>query len=109
MAVSRNRQSFRRNTLHMTLQAIAGLNEPYPTLLGRARLAASDLPAVPFELCFDGLMTFGDRPGSRALVLATDGSNDHVTDLAAALHQALDKAGFPLPRLSKIVPHITFA
>jgi RNA 2',3'-cyclic 3'-phosphodiesterase len=102
-------ERFRRDTLHMTIQVIAGLNEPDPVLVDRARLAAAAPRTGPFELCFDRLLTFGGRPDNRALVLATDGRRDDANDLAVELHQALKAVGLAPPRWQKVVPHLTLA
>ena len=101
--------SLRRNTLHVTILAITGLNTLYPTLIDHARRAATTLRAVPFELCFDRLMTFGGGMGKRPLVLRTDSQTDRVTALATELHNSLTETGLVLPRLRKVTPHVTVA
>lgn len=102
-------EHFRHDTLHMSIQAIAGQDDPDPILVERALLVASALRTAPFELCFDRLMTFNGPPDNRALVLATDGQNNRANDLAFELHCALRAISLVPPRLRKVVPHLTLA
>lgn len=100
---------FRRDTLHMTIQAVAALHETPLSMLDRLHQAAASLRIAPITLCFDRLMTFGGRHDSHALVLATDGQCNCVTNLAAELHHAMTARGLLPPQRRKVVPHLTLA
>jgi RNA 2',3'-cyclic 3'-phosphodiesterase len=102
-------ERFRRDTLHMTIRAVAGLYEPDPVVVKRARLAPAQIRTAPFELCFDRLLTFGGGPDDRALVLATDGRDGSANDLAVELHHAMKAVGLVPPGFQKVVPHLTLA
>ncbi len=102
-------ERFRHDTLHMTIQSIAGLDKQDQTFVERARRAVDALRTAPFELCFDRLMTFGRNHDDNALVLATDGLCNHANDLAIELHHALKTAGLAPPTFKKVVPHLTLA
>jgi RNA 2',3'-cyclic 3'-phosphodiesterase len=102
-------ERFRSAILHTTIQGVADTKSLDAGLVDQCRLAASSLHIAAFELCFDRLMTFGGGIGKRALVLGTDGRNGCANDLATALHEALRRAGFMLPRRRALVPHVTLA
>lgn len=102
-------EKLRRDTLHLSIQAVASLADLDPVLVERARSTPPSLRTASFELCFDRLMTFGDQPGKRALVLATDGRNNHANDMAIELHGALRAVGIVPPRRRKVLPHLTLA
>ncbi len=102
-------ESFRRETLHMSLLAIAGLDMLDPILVDRAQRAALAVRHSPFELRFDRLMTFGGQPGNSALVIGTDGHNHHPNDLSMGLHHALKSVGLVPPNRKKVTPHLTLA
>ncbi|MDZ4310852.1 MAG: 2'-5' RNA ligase family protein [Cypionkella sp.] len=102
-------ERFRHDTLHMSIQAVAGIDELDPTVVERARLVPPALRTAPFELYFDRLMTFNGKPRNRALVLGTDGRNNQANNMAIELHHALRAVGLAPPSRQKVVPHLTLA
>ncbi|MCB1369364.1 MAG: 2'-5' RNA ligase family protein [Rhodobacteraceae bacterium] len=102
-------ETFRHETLHLSIYAVAGADDLDPVLVKRARQAACVLRTAPFTLCFDWLMAFNGRPANYPLVLATDRTSDRLNEVAAELHTACRAMGITGRRSAKVTPHVTLA
>jgi RNA 2',3'-cyclic 3'-phosphodiesterase len=102
-------ESFRTDTLHLSIYSVAGTDDVDPILVNRTRQAANALRTAPFTLCFDQLMTFNGRPGNRPLVMAMDNASDNLNEIAAELHAACRAMGLTASRSGKVTPHVTLA
>lgn len=102
-------ETFRHDTLHLSIYAVAGVDDLDPILVKRARQAANALRTAPFTLCFDRLMTFSGRPGNRPLVMATDNACDKPNEIATDLHAACRAMSITASRSAKVTPHVTLA
>jgi 2'-5' RNA ligase len=100
-------EKFRAQSLHMTLLEF---RNPEIILEGLPRMerVIAGLGLTGFNITLDRLMTFGGRPGSKALVLTRQGQNPSVAMLAKQLQTALKRSGLQ-PESGGIAPHVTLA
>lgn len=100
---------FRQQTLHLSIHAVADVDEVDPVLIQRAQRAASYLRTAPFTLTFDRLRTFFRRSVHHPIALATDGGSHQPSEIAADLHSACRALGITASRSAKVTPHVTLA
>lgn len=102
-------ETFRHDTLHLSISAVAGVDDLDPVFVERVRQAATALRTAPFTLCFDRLMTFTGRSASRPLVMATNNASDKPNEIATDLHAAFRAMNLASSRSRKVTPHVTLA
>lgn len=102
-------QSFRHDTLHLTIYPVAAVNDVDPALVKRARQAANFLRTAPFTLCFDRLARFNGGPISYPIVITTEKTSHELDDVAAELHSSCRAMGITASRSTKVTPHVTLA
>lgn len=91
---------------HLTLRFVGKTSQSgYETLL--ARLSETDL-GPPFELSFGGLGAFPRPARATVLWLGTEAGSGPLTDLAAAVEQAVVAAGF-MAEERPFHPHLTLS
>lgn len=100
-------KALRPERLHITLHHLGDfVQPPAEDLVARARLAAEQLAASPFDVTLDQVVSFHGRRDHRPFVLL---GSEGVAELMAfqqALGEALRHAGVPVP-LGHFKPHIT--
>lgn len=100
---------FRRNTLHLSIHAVAGMDDLDQVIIKRAGDAAASVRTAPFTLRFDRVKTFPNSSIDKPLVLATDRASGELNAVAAELHTACRARGLGASRLTKPTPHVTLA
>jgi len=101
--------TFRHDTLHLSIYAVAGMDDLDPILVQRAQQMPNSLRTVPFTLCFDRLMRFSSRTDNAPLVMATDKASNKLNEIAADLHAACRAMSLTGSRSTKVSPHVTLA
>ena len=102
-------EPFRNDTLHLSICAVAEVDDIDPVLVQRAGQAARALRTAPFTLCLDRLMTFPVGAASHQLVNATERTSNDLNEIAAELQTACRAMGIAASRPTKIMPHVTLA
>lgn len=97
----------RPERLHVTLHHLGDFVQP-PTedLVARTRLAAAGLTLAPFDVAFDQVVSFHGRRDHRPFVLVGEDSVAALMAFQAALTEALQRTGVPVPR-GQFKPHVT--
>ncbi|WP_333814395.1 2'-5' RNA ligase family protein [Tabrizicola sp.] len=102
-------ETFRRDTLHLSIYAVGDMDDLDPILVKRAGQAVTSLRTAPFTLCLDRLMSYDGRPGNAPLVMATDKASGDLSEIAADLHAACRSMSIAGSRSVKVTPHVTLA
>ncbi|MFO1175572.1 MAG: 2'-5' RNA ligase family protein [Paracoccaceae bacterium] len=102
-------EPLRHDTLHLSIHAVAGVDDLDPILVKRARQAPNSLRAAPFTLCFDRLATFNGDPDDYPLVVATDKPSSKLKEVAAELRTACRAMGLTASQSATPTPHVTLA
>jgi RNA 2',3'-cyclic 3'-phosphodiesterase len=95
--------------LHLTLHYLGEYAGIPPGLLRQAHAAGQALAAVPFELGFDRIASFGGRSRTRPLVLLGDGEPPALRRLREALQRQLARQGVATRVEPTFVAHVTLA
>jgi 2'-5' RNA ligase len=95
--------------LHVTVHYLGDYAGIPPRLLRQARAAGQALAAAAFALCFDRVVSFGNRAGPRPLVLLGDAEPAGLRQLREALQRQLGRQGLATRLDPAYVPHLTLA
>lgn len=100
-------KALRTERLHVTLHHLGDFVQPPPEeVVTRARTAAASLALPPFDVTFDQVVSFHGRRDHRPFVLLGGEGTATLMAFQAALGEALQHAGLPVPR-AHFKPHVT--